>query len=139
MIIIQKKDFSINLEINNLKSKNNNIGAMSSFVGYVKNKNKKINSIYLEVYQEMANMKLKEIEKKAKKKWEVIDCLIIHRYGKLLVGEKIVMVSTLAKHRQESFLSCQYVMNYLKKDAPFWKKEIYKDNFKWIVNTKLKN
>ena len=141
MIKIQKNDFSIDLEINKIKTKYKNVGAINNLIGYVRNtnKNKKVNSIYLEVYIKMANITLNQIIEKSKKKWDIIDCLIIHRYGKLKVGDKIVMVATLAKHRKESFLSCEYIMNYLKKDAPFWKKEIYKDKFKWIENTRLKN
>ena len=75
----------------------------------------------------------------AKVKWKIIDCLIIHRYGNLKVGEKIVLVAVICEHRNESFLSCNYIMNYLKKDAPFWKKEIYNNDSKWLKNTKVKS
>ena len=66
----------------------------------------------------------------------IIDCLIIHRYGNLAVGEKIVMVVVLSEHRKNSLLSCKIIMDYLKKDATFWKKEIYGDDYKWLENTK---
>ena len=141
MIKIQKNYFSIDFEIKKITNKFKDIGAMSSFVGYVRNnnENKKVNSIYLDVYLKMANLKLLEIADNAKKKWGLIDYLVIHRYGKLTVGEKIVMITTLAKHRKESFLSCKYIIEYLKKDAPFWKKEKYGNNSKWLENSKLKN
>ena len=136
MIRIQKKDFYIEKEINKLRINYLNVGAVNNFIGYVKNnnKNKKVNSIYLEVYNKMAIKKLEEIVKKAKKKWEILDCLIIHRYGKLTVGEKIVMVAVISEHRKDSFSSCKFIMNYLKKEAPFWKKEIYYKNTAWIKN-----
>lgn len=141
MIKIQKKDFSIEKEINNFKLNYVNTGAVSSFIGYVRdiNNNKKVKSIFIEVYYKMALEKLKIIIDKEKKNNKIFDCLIIHRYGKLYAGEKIVMVTTLAKNRKYSFLSCQLIMDYLKKDAPFWKKEIYKNDFKWLENIRSKN
>ena len=69
---------------------------------------------------------------KAKKKWGIIDSLIIHRYGKILVNQKIVLVATFSMHRSDSFKACNYIMNYLKKEAPFWKKENYSKNYKWL-------
>ena len=68
--------------------------------------------------------------------WGDLDFLVIHRFGKLEVNEKIVLVSTFSIHRQESDEACNYIMNFLKKDAPFWKKEIYKKNYKWLRNIK---
>lgn len=136
MIKIQKKDFYIENEINKLRKNYSNVGAVSNFIGYVKknNKNKKVNSIYLEVYEKMAKKKLEEIVKKAKRKWKIIGYLIIHRYGKLNAGEKIVMVVTISEHRKDSFSSCEFIMSYLKKEAPFWKKEIYNKKSAWLKN-----
>ena len=82
----------------------------------------------------MAKKKLIEIINKAKKKWEILDCIIIHRHGKLIVGDKIVMVAVISKHRKDSLLSCQFIMNFLKKEAPFWKKEIYNKKSNWLKN-----
>ena len=136
MIKIQKKDFSIEKQISILKNKSKNIGAVSNFIGYVSNDNfgKKVNYIFLEVYKNMANNKLEKITIMAKKKWEIIDCLIIHRYGKIRIGEKIVMVAVISEHREESFKACKFIMNYLKKEAPFWKKEIYNKKSTWLKN-----
>ena len=141
MIKIQEKNFSIEKEINNLKSKHKDIGALNVFIGYVRNMNlkKEVNSIYLEVYPLMAKKKLKEIIAKAKKRWKIKDYLIIHRFGKLQINEKIVLVATFAKHRKNSFEACNFIMNYLKKEAPFWKKEFYNNNYKWLENTSSKN
>ena len=138
MIKIQKRNFNTEKEVHNIVSQYKNIGGVSTFIGYVRNTNynKKVFSINLEVYKDMALKYLYKIENKAIKKWDLIDVLIIHRFGELKVNEKIVLVATFSKHRKESYLSCNYIMNYLKKDAPFWKKEIYKKNYKWLRNIK---
>ena len=137
MIKIQKKDFNIEEEIVNIKSKHLDIGAVSTFIGYVRNINndKKVNSINIEVYEEMAKKELKKISLSAFNKWDLIDCIIIHRYGKLMINEKIVLVSCFSKHRKDSFESCNFIMNYLKKDAPFWKNEFYDKKNEWLINS----
>ena len=141
MIKIQEKNFNLEDEINLIKSQHSNIGAVSTFVGYVRNLNnqQKVIAIDLEVYKDMAFKSLGMICLKAQKKWNLIDTLIIHRFGKLNVNEKIVLVATFSNHRNDSFKACNYIMDYLKKDAPFWKKEFYNDNYEWLENTRLKN
>ena len=137
MIKIQKEDFNSEEEINKIKDLHANVGAITSFTGYVRNKNnnKKVKSINLDVYEEMAYNKLKKIISEASSKWKLTDCLIIHRYGKLEVNDKIVLVSSFSEHRKDSFESCNFIMDYLKKDAPFWKNEYYKDNNEWLKNS----
>jgi len=134
MIKIQKEDFNLENEINLIKSKYSNIGAVSTFIGFVRdiNENKKVKSIKLEVYEEMALKSLFTICNNAKKKWELIDSLIIHRYGNLLMNEKIVLVATFSMHRKNSIESCSYIMDHLKNDAPFWKKEFYEKSSSWL-------
>ncbi len=141
MIKIQEKDFNIEDEINQIKLQHSNVGAVSTFIGYVRslNNQKKVTSIKLEVYKDMAYKSLKDICTKAQDKWNIIDILIIHRFGKLNVNEKIVLVTIFSMHRKESFDACNFIMDYLKKDAPFWKKEYYNDNYEWLENTKLTN
>ena len=141
MIKIQEKKFNLEDEINLIKSQYSDIGAISIFIGYVRNLNnqQKVIAIDLEVYKDMAYKSLEMICLKAQKKWNLIDTLIIHRFGKLSVNEKIVLVATFSNHRNNSFESCNYIMNYLKKEAPFWKKEFYNDNYRWLENTRLKN
>ena len=136
MIKIQKKDFNIDEEINKIKSKYEDIGAISTFIGYVRNINnkKRVKFIKLEVYKDMAKKSLLNICSKTKKKWGITDILIIHRFGKLNISEKIVLVATFSMHRKDSFDSCKFIMNYLKKNAPFWKKENYKNKSDWLVN-----
>ena len=134
MIKIQKKNFNLEKEINDITINHFHIGAVSTFIGYVRNKNnkKKVTSINLEVYPEMAIQSLKKICNQAKHKWKLIDALVIHRYGKLDINEKIVLVATFAINRQDSIAACNYIMDYLKKDAPFWKKEFYEKNYSWL-------
>ena len=141
MIKIQEKDFNIEDEINQIKLQHLNVGAVSIFVGYVRslNNQQKVTSINLEVYKDMAYKSLENICAKAQEKWSIIDTLIIHRFGKLNVEEKIVLVATFSMHRKESSDACNFIMDYLKKDAPFWKKEFYNDNYEWLENTRLTN
>ena len=138
MIKIQKKNFNVETEIDLIKKKYSSIGAISTFIGLVRNinNNEKVSSIYVEVYKDMAKKELEKICNKTKKKWNIIDTLIIHRFGKLKVNEKIVLVAVFSMHRKESYEACNYIMDYLKKNAPFWKKENYNSNFKWLKNIK---
>ena len=136
MIKIQKENFQVDYEIEKIKSLSNEIGAVTNFIGYVRNINnsKKVKSIYVEVYEEMAIKSLKKICENAKNKWNLIDYLVIHRFGNLSINDKIVLVSTFSKHRKESFESCNFIMDYLKKEAPFWKKENYENESKSLKN-----
>ncbi len=137
MIKIQEEDFNSEEEINNIKKLHSNIGAVTSFVGYVRdnNNNKKVKSINLEVYEKMAYKQFKKIIDEAISKWSLIDCLIIHRYGKLKVNNKIVLVTCFSEHRKDSFESCNFIMDYLKKDATFWKNETYEKTNEWLINS----
>ena len=137
MIKIQKEDFNTDEEIHNIKKLHSNIGAVTSFIGYVRdnNNNQNVQSIKLEVYKEMAHKQLNKIINEANLRWKLIDILIIHRFGKLTVNSKIVMVSCFSEHRKDSFESCNYIMDYLKKNAPFWKNEFYKNKSEWLSNS----
>jgi len=137
MIKIQKEDFNVEEEIIKIKKLYSNIGAVTSFIGYVRDNNNHTNVQYidLEVYEKMAYKQLENIIKEASLKWNLIDTLIIHRYGKLQVNDKIVLVASFSSHRKESFEACNYIMDYLKKDAPFWKKEFYDKKNEWLINT----
>ena len=131
MIKIQKKNFNFSEENKKLLKKNS--GAIVTFIGVVrgKTKTKKIQSIYIECYLKMAEKELKKVEMIANKKWKLNNCIIIHRYGKIRPEEKIVYVATSAEHRKNAFKACEFIMDYLKTKAPFWKiekinsKEIY--------------
>ena len=137
MIKIQKKDFNIDEEIKLLKDKYSNVGAVNIFIGYVRDysDNKDVKYLDLEVYKDMAIKELTKIKDQAFLKWNLVDCLVLHRYGKLEVNEKIVLVVCLSEHRKDSFESCKFIMDYLKKNAPFWKKEFYKNGSSWLENS----
>ena len=137
MIKIQEEDFNSEDEIIKIKKLHSNVGAVSSFIGYVRdeNNNKEVISINLEVYKQMAHKQFEKIINKANLKWRLEDSLIIHRYGKLEVNSKIVLVACFSKHRKDSFESCNFIMDYLKKEAPFWKNEFYADKNEWLINS----
>ena len=137
MIKIQKEDFISDQEIHNIKKLYSNVGAVTSFIGYVRdnNNNQNVQSINLEVYKDMAYTQLKKIISEASSKWKLIDSLIIHRYGKLTVNSRIVLVTCFSEHRKDSFESCNYIMDYLKKDATFWKNEFYRNKSEWLNNS----
>ena len=134
MIKIQKKNFNLEEEIEKIKNKHSDIGALTSFVGYVRdlNNNKDVKYLNLEVYEEMAFKELSKIENNATKKWNLIDTLIIHRYGKLLPGEQIVLVITASKHRKEAIESCHFIIDWLKTKGPFWKYEKTVNKGYWV-------
>ena len=134
MIKIQKKDFNVENEINTIKDNYSSIGAVNVFIGFVRdlNKNKDVKFLELEVYEQMAMKELSKIQQRAINKFELIDSLIIHRYGKLNVNDKIVLVVCFSVNRKNSFEATKFIMNYLKKDAPFWKKETYDFGSNWI-------
>ena len=137
MIKIQKENFNVEEEINSIKKIHSNVGAVTSFIGYVRdnNNNTNVKSINLEVYEKMAYKQFEKIIEEANVKWSLIDTLIIHRYGKLQVNDKIVLVASFASRRKDSFAACNFIMDYLKKDAPFWKNEFYDKKNEWLTNT----
>ena len=137
MIKIQKEDFNIEEEISSIKKIHSNVGAVTSFIGYVRdiNNNSNVESINLEVYEKMAYRQFEKIIEEANVRWSLIDNLIIHRYGNLKVNDKIVLVASFSSHRKDSFESCNFIMDYLKKDAPFWKNEFYDNKNEWLKNT----
>ena len=137
MIKIQKEDFNVEEEISAIKNIHSNVGAVTSFIGYVRDNNnhESVESISLEVYKKMAHRQLEKIIKEADIRWSLIDTLIIHRYGKLQVNDKIVLVASFSSHRKDSFEACNFIMDYLKKDAPFWKNEFYDKKNEWLTNT----
>ena len=146
MIRVQNKDFSVEEEINLLSKKFLNIGAISSFIGIVRNKNIKddLISMTLEHYPGMTEKMLQKIEKKALNRWNLIDTCIIHRYGELLPGDQIVLVITASEHRKEAVESCYFIIDWLKTKGPFWKYEKTKTDGHWVeakeedINEELK-
>lgn len=132
-VIVQAKDFDLTTEVNLARSKNPQIGAIVSFVGTVRDlQSETLKSLTLEHYPEMTEKSLESIFIKARSRWELENITIIHRVGKLLISDQIVLVIVTSKHRQEAFDSCNFIMDYLKTDAPFWKKESSDKEEKWV-------
>ena len=132
-VIVQAKDFDLTTEVNLTRSKNPQIGAIVSFVGTVRDlQSETLKSLTLEHYPEMTEKSLESIVIKARSRWELENITIIHRVGKLLISDQIVLVIVTSKHRQEAFDSCNFIMDYLKTDAPFWKKESSDKEEKWV-------
>ena len=132
-VIVQAKDFDLTIEVNLARSKNSEIGAIVSFVGTVRDlQSETLKSLTLEHYPEMTEKSLESIVIKARSRWEIENITIIHRVGKLLISDQIVLVIVTSKHRQEAFDSCNFIMDYLKTDAPFWKKESSDKKEKWV-------
>ena len=132
-IVIQTEDFDLTSEVELIKSTNSSIGAVVSFIGTVRDlTSESLISLTLEHYPGMTEKSLRSIADKARKKWEIESVTIIHRVGTLGIGDQIVLVITSSKHRQAAFDSCNYIMDFLKTDAPFWKKEVSDKEEKWV-------
>ena len=133
MIKVQVNDFDINLEIKKITSHNKNIGGIGSFIGIVRgNDDENLKSMTLEHYPIMTEKMLEKINLKAKKRWKLIDSLIIHRYGKLYPGDQIVLVATFSQHRKDALESCEFLIDWLKTKAPFWKLEETSIGKNWV-------
>ena len=138
MIKITNESFDLEKEFKFISSDIN--GAYSFFLGTVRSDlsslNKKIKGIYLECYEELALAQLKKIRSKALYNWKLNECLIIHRIGKLDLGEKIVLVVTASSHRTNAIEACEYVIDSLKIDVAFWKFHLLDDDTKEMVSQK---
>ena len=128
MIKITKKTFNLEKEFSKVKSIKN--GGYCFFLGTVrediKNKSTKVDSIFLECYEELALKQLRHLRNQAIKNWKLNDCLIIHRIGKIFLGEKIVLIITASSHREEAMRSCEFIIDNLKVNTAFWKFHISK-------------
>ena len=138
-ICIQKDLFDIEKIISNLRKNKPTIGAVVSFIGYVRDYNKDINTkklkqMELEHYPGMTEKALVEIELNARTRWILEDIFIIHRIGTLLPGDPIVAVVVASQHRKNAFEACEFIIDFLKTDAPFWKKEISDQDEVWVQN-----
>tara|TARA_B100000686_G_C16338238_1_gene736575 strand:+ start:243 stop:680 length:438 start_codon:yes stop_codon:yes gene_type:complete len=130
---VQKNDFNVNDEIKVITSKNSNIGGISSFIGIVREgKKNTLKSMTLEHYPGMTEKMLQKIDLEAQKRWDLTETKIIHRYGKLLPGDQIVLVITASEHRKNAIKSCEFLIDWLKTKAPFWKLEHTTDGKKWV-------
>ena len=132
-IVVQTEDFDLTTEVSHTRNNNPQIGAIVSFIGTVRDLHPgSISSLTLEHYPEMTEKSLKSIVTEARGRWNLQNVTIIHRIGELKVNDQIVLVVTTSKHRQAAFESCYFIMDYLKTDAPFWKKESTEKKEEWV-------
>ena len=134
MVRIQSEDFDSGAEIATLRHHNPAIGAIASFIGLVRDVNSgdRVSELTLEHYPGMTEKALDKIVDEAKSRWDVIDVLVIHRVGVLQPTDQIVLVVVAGAHRGQAFAACEFVMDYLKTQAPFWKKEQTADGSRWV-------
>lgn len=131
---VQTDDFDIGAEIATLRKGNARIGAIASFIGLVRdiNEGDRVSAMTLEHYPGMTEKALEEIASQATSRWNIYDALVVHRVGQLMPLEQIVLVVTTSAHRGEAFAACEFLMDYLKTQAPFWKKETTNRGERWV-------
>jgi len=131
---IQTEDFDVGIELSALRRGNPAIGAVASFVGLVRDVNEggQVSEMTLEHYPGMTEKALDAIVSEAKTRWDIVEVLIVHRIGSLRPTEQIVLVVVTSAHRGEAFAACEFVMDYLKTRAPFWKKEQTPEGGRWV-------
>jgi molybdopterin synthase catalytic subunit len=134
MIRVQEEDFNIGAEIQSMTEGKAEVGALACFVGLVRDMagDDRIESMTLEHYPGMTERQLAKLEADARGRWTLNDVLIVHRYGKLLPGDRIVLVATTSSHRQAALESCEFLIDWLKTKAPFWKKEETSIGARWV-------
>lgn len=131
---IQREDFDAGAEINRMRLARPDTGAVASFIGQVRDLNdgSNVSSMVLEHYPGMTEKALAAIVEQAKQRWDIFDALVIHRIGTLQPTEQIVLVVVSGAHRGEVFAACEFIMDYLKTEAPFWKKEQTAEGERWV-------
>ena len=131
---IQEADFDLSTEVAQLRDQHPQVGAVVSFVGTVRDLNDgaAVSEMALEHYPGMTEKSIAAIIDNAKARWSIIDALVIHRIGPLTPLAQIVLVAVTAAHRGEAFSACEFIMDYLKTEAPFWKKEQTPSGARWV-------
>ncbi len=133
MIRVQREDFDPGAELETLSRGNPKIGAVASFIGLVRAESgEALRAMTLEHYPGMTEKELSLIEREAKRRWPLEASLIIHRFGRLQPGERIVLVATASSHREAAFAACQFLVDWLKTKAPFWKSEETAAGERWV-------
>ena len=135
MIRVQREDFDVGAEIERLTRGKHDIGGVVSFVGLVRDLagGARIGAMTLEHYPGMTEKQLGEIEAEANKRWPLSASLIVHRYGRMEPGERIVLVVTASAHREAAFEACHFLIDWLKTKAPFWKLEDTDAGAQWVA------
>ena len=137
-VSVQRETFDVAAEIAKLTTLSHDIGAVASFIGLVRDKhpsasgNASITAMTLEHYPGMTEHALEEIVAAAQRRWDLAAVRVIHRYGRLAPGDAIVLVIVASAHRGEAFAACEFIMDFLKTQAPFWKKEDTAEGGRWV-------
>jgi molybdopterin synthase catalytic subunit len=129
-VSVQEADFDAGAEISALTAGTDNAGAVASFVGLVRGG--EIQAMTLEHYPAMTEKALNEIVAEASRRWHLLGVRVIHRVGRLLPGDRIVLVVVSSSHRHDAFAACEFIMDYLKTQAPFWKREETAAGSQWV-------
>ena len=131
---VQREDFDAGAEIARLRAGNPGIGAVAGFIGVVRDLNEgaDVATMALEHYPGMTEKALAAIVEQARARWDLYDVLVIHRVGELRPTDQIVLVVATSAHRGDAFAACEFVMDYLKTEAPFWKKETTPAGTRWV-------
>ena len=133
-IRVQSQPFDPGVELNALHAANLGIGAVVSFVGYVRdfNDGREVGGMFLEHFPGMTEKALEKIAVEAAARWSLLQVEVLHRVGRLEPGEPIVFVGVASAHRAAAFEACEFIMDYLKTRAPFWKKEDTAEGSRWV-------
>jgi molybdopterin synthase catalytic subunit len=131
---VQPEDFDVGRELDALTRGRRDVGGLASFVGLVRDANdgRAIEGMTLEHYPGMTEKALEDIVAQAHARWNLVDTVVIHRVGSLVPGDRIVMVGVASAHRGEAFEACEFIMDFLKTRAPFWKREDTPDGARWV-------
>jgi molybdopterin synthase catalytic subunit len=133
-IAVQSQAFDLQAEVGALHRNNPKVGAVASFLGLVRdiNEGQGVSAMILEHYPGMTEKSLADIVERARARWEVMDACVIHRVGPLKPTDPIVLVAVASAHRGDAFAACEFIMDFLKTRAPFWKKEATPEGEKWV-------
>jgi len=134
-VVVQEQPFDIGAETTTFAAGHKEMGAIVTFTGIVRDlPGDPLQAMEIEHYPGMTEAALTEIAQLAIDRWKLGDALVIHRYGRLVPGEMIMMVATASKHRKNAFEAAEYLMDYLKSRAPFWKREITDAGESWVAS-----
>ena len=136
MIRVQEADFDLTQEMAKLCSHTKGVGAVVNFVGLVRDQNedRRVEAMSLEHYPGMTERAIAQVVDEASARWRIEAVTVIHRVGHLELGEQIVLVAIASAHRADAFLACEFVMDFLKTQAPFWKKESTSQGQCWVAH-----
>ena len=134
IVKVQQQDFDLSAVNRELCQGRSDIGAIASFIGLVRDMpENRLEQMTLEHYPGMTEKSLGNIIETARQRWDILDCAVIHRVGDLKPADQIVLVSVISAHRKAAFAACEFVMDYLKTEAPFWKKETSEKGSHWVA------